>query len=67
MKKQPVLIINTYGGSLLLGARLAGHRVEAVLEDVGYGSEVVAANFPKVPYHATRALSGLSRTFAASW
>ena len=55
MRKRLVLVINTYGGSLLVAARSAGHKVTAVLEDVGYGQEVVRANFPKVPYYATTA------------
>jgi site-specific DNA-cytosine methylase len=44
-----VLVINTYGGSLLLGARLAGAQVVASLEDSGFGSDLQRLNFPEVP------------------
>lgn len=43
-----VLVINTYGGSLLVGARMAGATVIGSLEDAGFGVEVQRANFPDV-------------------
>ena len=50
-----VLIINTYGGSLLIGARLAKAQVIATMEDVGFGSGLQALNFPKIPRYEKRA------------
>jgi site-specific DNA-cytosine methylase len=44
-----VLSINTYGGSLLLAAKLAKMEVVASLEDCGFGSDIQALNFPDVP------------------
>jgi site-specific DNA-cytosine methylase len=44
-----VLCINTYGGSLLLGARAIGAHIVASLEDSGFGSDIQALNFPGVP------------------
>jgi len=44
-----VLAINTYGGSLLLGAKTAKANIIATMEDVGYGSDLQAMNFPKIP------------------
>jgi site-specific DNA-cytosine methylase len=41
-----VLVINTYGGSLLLAAR--GYKIRGSYEDVGYGSDIQADNFPGV-------------------
>jgi len=49
-----VLVINTYGGSLLLGAALAKAEVVATMEDSGFGSDLQALNFPKVPRYETR-------------
>jgi site-specific DNA-cytosine methylase len=44
------LIINTYGGSLALGAAaVPGVEVLGLYEDVGFGSDVQALNFPNVP------------------
>lgn len=43
-----VLVINTYGGSLLLGAQAAGMEIVASLEDAGYGSDLQQINFPEV-------------------
>jgi site-specific DNA-cytosine methylase len=48
-----VLTINTYGGSLLLAAKLAGLPVVASLEDAGFGSDLQALNFPEVPLFKT--------------
>jgi site-specific DNA-cytosine methylase len=52
---QNVLVVNTYGGSLLLGARAAKANVIATLEDVGFGSDLQALNFPKIPRYEKRA------------
>ncbi len=52
---QHVLIINTYGGSLLLGAETAKANIVATMEDVGFGSDLQALNFPKVPRYTRRA------------
>lgn len=43
-----VLVINTYGGSLLVGAKMAGATVIGSLEDSGFGVEVQRTNFPDV-------------------
>lgn len=43
-----VLAINTYGGSLLLGARHAGCEIVGSYEDSGFGSDIQRANFPNV-------------------
>jgi site-specific DNA-cytosine methylase len=48
-----VLVINTYGGSLLCAAKLARMDVRASLEDCGFGSDLQALNFPKVPICST--------------
>ena len=48
------LIINTYGGSLLLGAALAKAEVVATMEDSGFGSDLQALNFPKIPRYEKR-------------
>jgi site-specific DNA-cytosine methylase len=43
------LILNTYAGSLLLGAKaVEGIEVIGSYEDSGYGSEIQGANFPEV-------------------
>jgi site-specific DNA-cytosine methylase len=49
------LIINTYGGSLLLGAKAAKANIVATMEDSGFGSDLQALNFPKVPRYEKRA------------
>lgn len=43
------LCLNTYAGSLLLGARSHGADIIGTYEDVGFGSDIQAANFPDVP------------------
>jgi site-specific DNA-cytosine methylase len=53
--KAPVLIINSYAGSLVIAAQATDHPVVASLEDAGYGLEVQRANFPALTYHADRA------------
>ena len=50
-----VLVINTYGGSLLLGAKVAKANVIATMEDSGFGSDLQALNFPKLPRYEKRA------------
>jgi site-specific DNA-cytosine methylase len=42
------VVINTYAGSLILGARAAGLDVEWSLEDTGYGYDIQRRNFPDV-------------------
>lgn len=53
MKKLPVLIINSYAGSLTIAAHQEGHPVIGSYEDAGYGLEVQRANFPKLDYRET--------------
>lgn len=43
------LAINTYGGSLLLGAKAAGCEIIGTYEDSNFGSDIQAYNFPDVP------------------
>lgn len=49
-----VLSINTYGGSLLLGAQALGANIIGTYEDAGFGSDIQAANFPDIPLIKTR-------------
>lgn len=42
------LVINTYGGSLALGARAMGAEILGLYEDSGFGSDIQAANFPDI-------------------
>ena len=44
-----VVTINTYAGSMLLGATAAKANVLATMEDCGFGSDLQALNFSKVP------------------
>ncbi len=53
--KRKVLVINSYAGSLLVGARQAECDVIASYEDSGYGEKIQRANFPEVDYRATTA------------
>lgn len=48
------LVINTYGGSLLLGARSVNAEIIGSYEDDGWGSDIQAANFPDVDLRRTR-------------
>ena len=48
------LVINTYGGSLLLGAKALGLEIIGSYEDTGFGSAIQAANFPEVNLIAMR-------------
>ena len=43
--KPQVIIINSYAGSLLLGATAAGFPIRATLENAGYGMEIQRLNF----------------------
>lgn len=49
LDEKPLLVINTYGGSLLVGAAMADVPVAASYEDVGFGQEHAKANFPEIP------------------
>lgn len=44
------LIINSYAGSLVLGARDAGANIIGSFEDSGFGIEAQKLNFPKLKY-----------------
>lgn len=57
--RPPVLVVNTYAGSLLLAAESLGLDVLGSYEDVGYGTAVQAANFPH--------LEGLLAGSLATW
>jgi len=59
------LIINTYGGSLLLGARQAKVNVVATMEDSKFGSDLQALNFPKIPRYESR--TDWPEKFAVPW
>lgn len=45
-----VLVINTYGGSLLVGAKLGGHEIVGSYEDTGFGTKIQQENFPDLDY-----------------
>lgn len=45
-----VLVINSYGGSLLLGAKAAGLPIQASYEDGGFGMEAQKLNFPELTF-----------------
>lgn len=45
-----VLTINTYAGSLLLGASAFGAELVGSYEDVGFGQGIAFANFPDIPH-----------------
>jgi site-specific DNA-cytosine methylase len=51
VKMHRVLTINTYAGSLLLGAKMAGSEVIASLEDSRFGVECQERNFPDLKIH----------------
>ncbi len=65
-----LLVVNTYGGSLLVAAKRVlkdhpGLSIRGSYEDVGYGSKTQALNFPDVPLLTKRAewpAQDLSRT-----
>jgi site-specific DNA-cytosine methylase len=50
MKKLPVLIINSYAGSLVIAAKAQKHPIIGSYEDAGYGLEIQRANFPNLDY-----------------
>jgi site-specific DNA-cytosine methylase len=50
MKGLDCLVINTYGGSLLVGAELFGIPVRGSYEDAGYGIPIQQENFPRLNY-----------------
>jgi site-specific DNA-cytosine methylase len=50
-----ILCLNTYAGSLLVGARAGGHEVVGSYEDVGFGQHVARANFPDVDHRPSLA------------
>lgn len=51
MKRWPnVLCINSYAGSLVLGARAIGAKIVGSYEDAGYGLPIQQANFPRLNY-----------------
>lgn len=45
-----VLVINSYAGSLVLGAKAAGIPILASMEDCGYGIAAQKLNFPELKY-----------------
>lgn len=47
-----VLIINSYAGSLTLGASQAGARIIGSYEDAGFGLPIQQANFPRLTFIA---------------
>lgn len=59
------LIINTYAGSLLLGAKAAKANIIATMEDTGFGSDLQALNFPKIPRYEKRA--DWPEKFSTAW
>lgn len=48
------LVINTYGGSLLLGAKAIGLDIIGSYEDTGFGLPIQQANFPTLDFRAMR-------------
>jgi len=48
------LVINTYGGSLLLGARALNLEIIGSYEDTGFGLSIQQANFPELEFRAMR-------------
>lgn len=55
MSKTPVLVINSYAGSLVMAAQQEGHPIVGSLEDAGYGLPIQRENFPQLSYHPTMA------------
>lgn len=49
-----VLSINTYGGSLLLGAQALGAEIVGSYEDAAFGLGIQQHNFPTLEFRATR-------------
>ena len=48
------LVLNTYGGSLLLGATAVGAEIIGSYEDVAFGTPIQQANFPNLDIRGTR-------------
>jgi FkbM family methyltransferase len=60
------LVINTYGGSLLLGARAVGAEIIGSYEDTAFGLPIQQANFPELDFRPMRRdwpTQDLSETF----
>lgn len=51
--KLDVLIINSYAGSLTIGASAVGLPIRGSYEDAGFGLSVQMANFPKLEFRPT--------------
>jgi len=62
---QNVVTINTYGGSLLLGAKAAKANILATMEDTGYGSDLQAMNFPNIPRYER--IDDWPEKFSVAW
>jgi site-specific DNA-cytosine methylase len=62
---QNVVTINTYGGSLILGAQAAKAQILATMEDCGYGCDIQAMNFPKIPRY--KKATDWPERFSVSW
>ncbi len=54
LEKPPVLAVNSYAGSLLIGAAEGGFPVVGSYEDAGFGMDVQKANFKNVDFRETR-------------
>ena len=52
MKVRDILVINSYGGSLLLGAKKLGLPIRGSYEDSGYGISIQKLNFPGLDFRA---------------
>ena len=60
------LVINTYGGSLLVGAQALGLEIIGSYEDTGFGMPIQQANFPRLdfrPFRKDWPVQDLSETF----
>lgn len=55
LTKKPVLIINSYAGSLLIAAKAKRHPIVGSFEDAGYGIGIQQHNYPKLTYVSTYA------------
>ena len=62
MTKRPVVVMDGFGGGLLLGIKAAGHKVEVDYEEGAYGRDVVEANFPKLNYQGLTSFGNLKKT-----
>ncbi len=70
MKKLPVLVINSYAGSLTIAAHQEGHKVIGSYEDAAYGLKIQRHTYPHLDYRPTVAdwpkRQDLSRTLVIS-